>query len=155
MERKSKERIPTDTEMKAVALIARGDTQKSIAQSLGISENTVVKIKHRNPETLQILKTRITERAANLAEENHTKSMMALNDRLDDPDRISTGELVTISREMHNQAQIAAGKPTAITASAVPQAKADLKALVDAIENGDEVVMQQIVFNGRSDDQSI
>lgn len=59
---------------------------------------------------------------------------------------VALTELNTVSREAFNQSQVEAGKPTSISAN--PQdAKLQLETLVRAIESGDEVKLQQIVFS--------
>lgn len=71
---------------------------------------------------------------------NYRAKMANLRRSLD----ITLTELTGVSREMHSQAK-------ADIASDIPkdpeQAKAHLAALVEAINNGDEVVLQQITLN--------
>lgn len=147
-----RERISRDKEMKAIAMLARGDIQKDIAQELEITPAAVTYIKQRNQDALNTLKSRLTDRAHDLAVLNHTRALERLNTRLDDPKiHFETKDLVSVAREMFNEKQVTEGNPTQIVGSqnsALPtQQKQNLRQLVDAIEAGDEVIMSQIIFN--------
>jgi len=140
----------TQTEMTALAMIARGDTQKSVAGELGISQTTVHAITKRNSEVLKVMQSKMVERSLSLASKNHELAMKRLEKRLEDDEAvIETKDLVSVSREMFSQSQLEKGKPTSITSGTEVESQDRLKSLVNAIESGDEVVLSQIVFNPR------
>ena len=58
---------------------------------------------------------------------------------------ISLRDLVTTSKEMFNQSQIEAGRPTSITESP-EQAKKNLQTLLEAINNRDDKAMVDAIF---------
>lgn len=58
---------------------------------------------------------------------------------------ISIKDLTTVSKEMFNQSQIEAGKPTSITDNPT-QAKENLMTLLAAINSGDEKRIAQAIF---------
>lgn len=60
----------------------------------------------------------------------------------------SLTELNAISKEAFHQSQIESGKPTSIAANSPHEAKEELLALAQAIKDGDEVVLERIVFGG-------
>lgn len=59
--------------------------------------------------------------------------------------KISITELNSVAKEMFNQSQIEAGKPTAITNNPV-QAKENLKTLLEAIQRGDDKKIAEAIF---------
>jgi hypothetical protein len=58
---------------------------------------------------------------------------------------ISIKDLTTVSKEMFNQSQIEAGKPTSISETP-EQAKKNLQTLLEAINNKDEAAMVKAIF---------
>ncbi len=82
------------------------------------------------------------------AEEIDYKTYRLMMDKIYDP---TLSELNAISKESFNQSQIEDGKPTTIPGSTGNQT-ADLIALVEAIKNKDEIVMERLVF-GRDDSE--
>ena len=58
---------------------------------------------------------------------------------------MSVSELTTLSKEMFNESQVLAGKPTSITDNAHPEE--NVKRLLTAMKNGDEVGMLEAIFN--------
>lgn len=172
-----KEPTDTQTEMKALAMLVRGDTHKSIGQELGISAQTVVKIRDRNPDTLAIMKNKLVEKQISNAAKILDKSHRLLDDQLsqvEDAEQVrrearreyidglidkkefdarlrmlpkaSISDLTSVSREMFNQSQIEQGKPTSISGNP-DEAKKQFLDLAEAIKAGDEVKLQQIIFN--------
>lgn len=145
-------RIPRDKELKIIAMLARGDLQKDIAKSMEVSEGTITYIKKHQSEALNMLQSRIQDKSQELVVLNHTSALEELSRRLSSTSElIKTGELVAITKEMFSEKQLMEGKPTQINNYAGNQIpvtnQQNLRALVDAIEQGDEVVMSQIVFN--------
>lgn len=163
--------LSLETETRIVALLARGDEQKSIAQETGVNQNTVGRVKLRNKENLEIIKQQLLVKAAEDADSIKQKANTKLSRKLDRDDKVveiidkahedylegeisikeyseilrkvkelSVGELVQVSKEMHNQTT-AIEKP--------PATQADLAYLAAAIASGDEVKITQAVFNGQ------
>ena len=58
---------------------------------------------------------------------------------------MSVSELTTLSKEMFNESQVLAGKPTSITDNAHPEE--NVKRLLTAMKDGDEVGMLNAIFN--------
>lgn len=169
------------TEMKILAMIVRGDTHRSIAEEMNINVNTVTAIKKRNPDTIKIMREKLAEKQISSAQKILTKSRRLMESKLDQYEsnedkrleimrqfedgeinhkemtqelaKYPTGtltELTAVSREMFNQNQVENNKPTAISGNSSEQ-KQQLVDLVRAIESGDEVKLQQIIFNPKDD----
>lgn len=161
--------IDIQTESKIVALMARGDSYKQIMEQVDVNINTLTKIKKRNQDNLTLIKQKsleleqsnaqaIKDKANKLlsnkldaAMNNQALLLKAKQDWLDDVitfkeyevllrqhKDISVTELVTVSREMHSQSQDH-------NDDKAPQK--DLKALTEAIKNGDTVQLNQMIFN--------
>lgn len=176
--------IATDknTEMKILAMLVRGDTHRSIAEAMGLNVNTITTIKKRNPDTLKIMREKLSEAHANSAAKILTKSRKLLESKLDqlqsDDDKrlelvrqyedgeidheefdiklrtlkqATLSELTGVSREMFNQNQVENQQPTSIVGNSHEQKK-QLVDLVRAIESGNEVELQKIIFNPKSDE---
>lgn len=176
-------RIDPIIETKVVAYLARGESYsqicKLIEQDTGrkIADPTILAIKKRNMENLNILRTRVMEieeanaldlkgMANTLLKKKLTtaEKEQELKDKLHDDylngvidgkeyadtlKKIGTTtipELVVVSKEMHQQSK---GDD-----DAVPQANKNLKALADAIKNGDELVLNQMIFNPKKVDNA-
>jgi hypothetical protein len=169
------------TEMKILAMIVRGDTHRSIAEEMNINVNTVTAIKKRNPDTIKIMREKLAEKQISSAQKILTKSRRLMESKLDQYEsnedkrleimrqfedgeinhkemtqelaKYPTGsltELTAVSREMFNQNQVENNKPTSIPGNSSEQ-KQQLVDLVRAIESGDEVKLQQIIFNPKDD----
>jgi hypothetical protein len=62
--------------------------------------------------------------------------------------KLSTAELVSLTKEMFHQSQVEQGKPTTLVSSSDQSTtKQDLEQLLEAIRNGDEVKMLQMTIN--------
>lgn len=159
-------------ETKIVALLARGDTREAIIAQFperSLDPRTVTNVKKRNKDNLAILKEAMLQKAQDDAMAIKHKANRKLSKKLDDDDKrlealsvahqdfidgnltskeyslilksnreLSVTELVSVSKEMHNQSKEDEVAPT--------PAK-DMAALVDAIKSGDEVKLNQIIFN--------
>ncbi len=166
--------IATSDEVKIVAMIARGDKYKDIQANLQaagshVGMDTIVAIKKRNKENLAMLKTKLIEIETIDAMEIKQKANSLLKKRLDDSDmqdeiiakahqdylddkitfkeyihivdrlkETTVPELVMVSKEMHNQSKIEPDAPT--------RNPENLKALAEAIEKGDEMILNQLIF---------
>ena len=76
--------IDNATEIKAVALLARGDTHQSIADALGISTSTVGKIKQRNQETLASVRGELIKHETRKAKRLLDRTHKLIEDKLDE-----------------------------------------------------------------------
>lgn len=149
-------KIDTSTELKVIAMLARGDSMSAISEEIGISHVTVANIKKRNPDTLAIVKTKLVERQSVLASRILAKANAKIEQRLDEDDnkdsltRMSVKDLTSISHELFNQRQVEEGNPTSISASD-PKAREAFDKLKQAIKNGDTVELQRLVLNPPDD----
>lgn len=146
-------------------------------EGVSMNPGTIGQIKKRNKVIIQDVKTRVIEKQASSALNILEKSRGLIEKRLDkqvDAEQaraslwaqydaheityeeyysairtlpeLTITELVSVSKESFHQSQIESGKPTNISAN--PQdAQAQLATLVRAIEAGNEVELQRIVFN--------
>ena len=165
-------------ELKIVALLARGDTYQQIqtyfkANSMRTPTNsTILSVRKRNKENLELIKSKILQKEAEDASSIKDKANSLIKKRLDRADseakvlaianqqfvdgeidmeeltRIKrlvkeTGivELVAVSREMYAQSRA--------DTDVVNNTPKDLSALISAIRSGDEVKLQQIIFNSK------
>lgn len=180
----TKNKLDSQTETRVVAMIARGDTYETIAQTLEgegspLAISTISAIKKRNAEALAYMKRVMLEEQTTQSGKLLAKSRTLIERKLDralrvdeelkelinelhdgviDPKEYSMRsagilgheltitELNSVTKEAFNQSQIEQGKPTAISNNP-QQAREDLGHLLDAIKTGDEVRLQQIVFN--------
>jgi hypothetical protein len=177
--RNPKAPLSTAEELKIVALLARGDTYEEIRNyfkenNWRVPNNaTILNVKNRNKENLDLIKVRILEKEAEDAVAIKKKANSLLKKRLDRNEletevltkasqqfadgeidakefsdikkrvkEISVVELVAVSREMHTQS-----KATDEIQNTAPK---DLSELVKAIKSGDEIKLQQIIFNSES-----
>lgn len=165
-------------EIRIVALLARGDTyigiREQIAEEFGrhLSDMTIRKVKKRNKDNLKLIKERIVAKEAYRAENIRDKANNLINARLTQADHdvnvlqqayddyvngnmdykeymaltrryqmVSLPELVSVSKEMHQQNKDEEAETKA-------PAK-DLDILAKALQTGDEVVLNQIIFKGK------
>lgn len=170
--------IPVADEVKIVAYLARGETYASIRNLMaptlpGISDSLIVRVKQRNKANLDVLTTKLEEIEVNEAQsikQNANKLLKgklrkaekedAIKEKLHDDylageleareyydalklvGTTSIPELVIVSKEMHQQTKFEPDTP--------PSSPRDLDALREAIKNGDEVALQQIIFNPKT-----
>ena len=96
--------ISTTDEIKVVALLARGDTHKSIAEEVGISASSVSVIKDRNADTLQdirgvlvVQKTKqakkILDRSHNLIDKRLSAEETNYDERIELKEKLDNGEI--------------------------------------------------------------
>lgn len=163
-------------EARVVALLARGDTQKQIQDHMQeemqrhVAFMTIGRVKKRNKGTLDMIAAKALQKAEADAASIKNKANSLISSRLDKADRFdkliekletdySEGtitykeyvaerrklkettlpELVTVSKEMHHQTN---AEPTP------PASPQDISTLIAAIKSGDEVKLNQIIFNG-------
>jgi len=177
-------KIDTQTEIKIVARMARGDTYAEIKDDLSkegvdISLSGLTDIKQRNSAALEQIKSslvahetsksaRILDKAKKQIEqkldsaETFEVKMAVLRDKLESGEiiqgeydsmvrvlefdsKITIKDLVTVSKEMFNQSQLEAGKPTSITENP-EENKRNLMILLKAINEGDEIGMLKAIF---------
>lgn len=70
-------------EIKAVALLARGDSNASVARETGISESSIKNIKERNADTLQVIRAELVARETKKAKKLLDRSHELIEKRLD------------------------------------------------------------------------
>lgn len=73
------------------------------------------------------------------------KELLRRSDEVRRRYNINVKDLTTISKEMFNQSQVEAGKPTSITENPAQQ-KENLRTLLDAINKGDEAAIANAIF---------
>lgn len=167
-------------ETRLVAMIVRGDSYEELKVAIPgrtLSDHTISNLKKRNKENIEVLQQAMAAQEAEDALHIKRKANNLLSKRLDNAEHadtviikaqedyaageitfkdykalvakhrgITVSELVSVSKEMHNQT---------ITEEAAPAAVAkDMKLLADAIQSGDEVVLNQIIFKGGGHAQS-
>lgn len=165
-------------ELKIVALLARGDTYQQIQEYFQANamrkptNTTILNVRKRNKENLDLIKQKIIQKEAEDATSIKEKANSLIKKRLERADseakvlaianqqfvdgeidmeeltRVKrlikeTGmvELVAVSREMYAQSRA--------DNDVVNNTPKDLSALVAAIRSGDEVKLQQIIFNSK------
>jgi hypothetical protein len=167
--------IATQDEMQILARIARGDTQLQISKDFNVSKDTITAIKKRNPDTLALIKEQVLSHRVSMASRIIGKANMAIEKRIDDSEefddkvteltkeyndgelnqdeyeiklralnKLTVTELVSISKEMHAQTKKDPENPNADNNPADNQAY--LVALAKALETGDEVVLERLIF---------
>lgn len=159
-----------------IGLIARGDTHAQIKQEIvakfdrTVTSDTIIAVKKRNKENLVMIRAKAMEiaeadtkaikhRANNLlnkkldsdeigleliakAHQDYIEDIITLKDYMILVKSIKTAsiqELVTISKEMHAQSSDA---PAGVSN---PE---DMKRIREAIESGNDVTLNQIIFKG-------
>jgi hypothetical protein len=171
-------RLTLEEETRIVALLARGDTYKQIQAHMisdldrSVTEMTISAVKKRNASNLELIKNKFLEKQENDARALKDEANKIIGKRLKREDKatqirakaqdqyingeitlkeyteilrtnkeVSIGELVSVSKEMHNQSVDDSDKDTS---------KNDTSALIEAIKSGDEVKLQQIIFNAKT-----
>ena len=146
----SNKRTDPEVERQVVTLIARGDRYADISETTGTPIPTIKKIKGRNKEALARIEDQIIRKQAESASRILSKSLNLLEQRLDmvaaGDENIKVRELVAITKEMHDQAQVEQDNPGDAPLSS-EAAQERLEALTIALKDGDEVAMEQIIFS--------
>jgi len=168
-------KLSVSEEVKIVAMLARGDTYANIREQMAeegrtVTDVTIGRVKNRNSENLSLIKSKLMAIEEADALSIKRKANTLLKKRLeqvqeeteivnrankeylqgDMPHEIyerlmktmkhtSLPELVSVSKEMHLQSKTE-------NEIAPPDVK-DLQALAQAIESGDEVILNQMIFN--------
>ena len=169
-------------ETRIVALLARGDTQVEIQREMerdfrGVHLRTIAAVKKRNKENFDIIRARLLEKQEHDAGALKEKANKMISKKLDIEDKkieiiqkaredylngtiglkelteilkrhreTTLTELVSVSKEMHNQ--------SSEDPDSKPGVQKDLSDLVNAIRSGDEVKLQQIVFNSKDEENA-
>lgn len=159
-------------EAKIVALLARGDTYDQIQAQMerSVAKMTIGRVKKRNKGTLDMISAKAMQKAEADAASIKNKANTLISTRLDRADKfdklieklesdyvdgnitykeyreerrklkdVTLPELVIVSKEMHHQTS---AEPTP------PANQQDIATLIAAIKSGDEVKLNQIIFNG-------
>jgi hypothetical protein len=169
-------------ETRIVALLARGDTHAQIQEQMarefrGVHMRTIAAVKKRNKENFDIIRARLLEKQEHDASALKEKANKMISKKLDIEDKkleiiqraredylngaislkelteilkrhreTTLTELVSVSKEMHNQ--------SSEDPDSKPDAQKDLSDLVNAIRSGDEVKLQQIIFNSKDQEDA-
>lgn len=175
-------RVATQDEMQILARIVRGDSRKDIAQAFGITEAVVTNIKKRNPDTIKVMQEQILSHRISHASRILGKANLEIEQRLDESDqfddkledlkrqhddgelsdkeyqhrlrnlnKLTVADLTSISREMHSQTKTGDGDGTP-NDPRVNQTY--LVELAKALESGDEVVMERLIFNPKTQENA-
>lgn len=178
-------RLSTETQLQVLALLARGDTYSKISEQMKIPVSTIQGVKERNPGALENIKDKLLSHKISTSKKILAKSQELIEHKLDkaissevsredalkqyqdgliDYDEyqkltfalvdISITELNSLAREAFHQSQIQDGKPTNISSTPI-EAREELMALARALESGDEVTLERIVWNGNSEIQVV
>jgi len=167
-------RLTVEEETRIVAMLARGDSIIQVQEAMArdfrpVNANTVSKVRARNKDNFEIIKARFLEKHESNERAIKEKANKIINKKLDSEEKkteiidkarsdylnevidlkeyteilrrhkeTTLTELVTVSKEMHHQSVEDPDKPSD---------KKDISDLVDAIRSGDEVKLQQIIFN--------
>lgn len=75
--------ISSADEVKAVALLARGDSNAAVARQTGISESSIANIKERNADTLAVIRAELVARETKQAKKLLDRSHKLIESRLD------------------------------------------------------------------------
>ena len=176
--------IDKNTEMKALAMLVRGDTYQSIADEVGISVMSVKNIKDRNPDTLQIMKDKLVDARITSAAKILGKSHRLIESRLDkiedDDDKrreldlmFSNGEIE--EKEWRQRKAIlrdaTIGELTSVSREMFNQSQTSesetgklagsqganqyVLDIAEAIKSGDTIKLQQIIFNPKDIHETI
>lgn len=171
-------RLSTETQLQVLTLIARGDSYGKISEAMNIPVSTIQGVKERNPGALENIKDKLISHKISTSKKILSKSQELLEGKLDKAIRsevsreeaikqyqdglidydefqkltfglsdISITELNSVARDAFHQSQIQDGKPTSISSTPV-ETREELTALVRALEEGDEVTLERIVWNG-------
>ncbi len=140
-------RIDTSTQLKALAMFARGDTYKKISEALTIPMSTLQAIKDRNSVALSTIQNKLVEHEVSQAKKLLAKSQKLIEKQLDQAEDgekdISITELNAVQKEAFHQSQVESGLPTSISSQG--DAKEQLMQLAEAIKQGDEVELYKMV----------
>jgi hypothetical protein len=167
--------LSPEEETKIVALFARGETYENIRSIVKaetgrhVAIQTISNVKKRNKDNIALIKNKFLEREEENAAAIRTKANRVINRKLDNEERkldalekareeylagkidldeyaelvkankeLSITEVTNVSKTMHEQAKTE--EPPAVESK-------DTAALVEAMRSGDEVTIQQIIFN--------
>lgn len=156
-------------ETKIVMLLARGDTYEQIQAQVDVSAPTIGTVKKRNKENLELIKSKLTEQAAEDALGIKHKANKLISKRLDKADsaqqllekaqqdflddKISYKELADALRrfkEIGITELVTVSKEMHAQSNKAdnpPSSPKDLQELAAAIASGDEVRITQATFN--------
>lgn len=168
------------TQITALTLLARGDTVRDISEQLGISEPVVTNIKKKNLETLNLIRQKHLEKRIQSSGKILDKANKLINRKLETADKdtvikndlleqyrngeidykeyqkqvfglvdLSISELTRVSSEMQNQIQ--KNESEVGNDSSPEESKEQMEQLMKAIKDGDQVIMERLVFGSKSE----
>jgi hypothetical protein len=139
-----------------IAMAARGDTDVSIAKVMRVSAQSVATIRKNNAELLTSMKDTVNsyraQKATDILDKAENLMIRKLNKALDDDkELIGIDELNRIAKSSYERVRLEQGRATSIsaqdTANNGKASQMDLEQLVEAIKSGDEIKLQQMIFN--------
>jgi hypothetical protein len=145
----STKRTDPEAELLVVTRIAQGVRQIDISEETAMPVSTIKKISARNQSLIAEIKQQTIKKEAAIVASNLQKTLRLMSQRLDralaDEEDISSKDLVSISKEMHNQLQ--AEQVKSKDESPNQPSPEQLEALKKAIQLDDTVMMTKILFN--------
>lgn len=148
--------ITPEQRRQILAMAARGDTDVSIAKVMGVNNMTVANIRKRNAKLLEDMKDTVNtyraQKATDILDKAENLMIRKLNKALDsEKEIIGIDELNRIAKSSYERVRLEQGRATSIAATDTSKPPAtrqmDLEQLVEAIKSGDEIKLQQMVFN--------
>lgn len=165
-------------------MLARGDTYRAIGDELGITPMSVKNIKDRNPDTLQIMKTKLIDNKITSAAKILSKSHKLIEGRLDqiedddgrrreldlmlENDEIDQKEWRTRRSVLRDASinELTSVSREMFSQSQIEQGKPTnisgnqeasqyMLDITEAIKSGDTVKLQQIIFNPKETNEAI
>lgn len=166
--------LTLDQETKIVLLLARGDTREEIQAQMDfhVSKQTISAVKKRNKDNLQLIATKVAEKAAEDAASIKQKANTLIAKRLDKVD--DTFEILDKARQdwlddkitwkeyekiQRRYKEVSLGELVNVSkemhaqsnsGDTPPASPKDLAELAAAIASGDEVRITQATFNPKS-----
>lgn len=140
--------VSRQDEEQILARIARGDKISDIAAAYSLSTQAIYAIKKRNPDTLAELIDTNTEYQRKKARTILDKANSKIEELLDEDDdkedgkKLSVGQLLAISREMHTQSKEDDAPPPTNPLNA----EQTLAAIGAALKDGNEVELTKLAF---------
>jgi transcriptional regulator with XRE-family HTH domain len=141
-----KSKIPDSVRAEAIIMLSNGESQRDIAEALGISLLTTNKINQSNSELIKQIKTKIADKRTDIQERIIFKSLEIIKMKLDEmskDEKLRTEakltELSSTIKTIFDKTQLEAGKPTAISKTThedIETKRLELIKTARLIENG-------------------
>lgn len=151
-------RLTPEQRRQILAMSARGDTNVSIAQVVGVNQVTVANVRKRNSDLLSEMKDKVNsyraQKATDILDKSENLMIRKLNKALEqEDDRLSLDELSRISKTAYERVRLEQGRATSISAQdtdkPIKTSQIDLEQLVAALKDGDEIALERIVWRNK------